>query len=167
MQRKTINEEDGLHKEWYKEAKEQTLETLPEFIKKLTENYEHDYGTICHAITSAAIGTAWAINDSSQGGITGFQAGAIMWEFIKHWNHEYNKLGLKLIDYDNILFPQYEYRFKNEISKKHWKKIQNEALNRIKQTTESGSKVHKDVMDHWKSIADGNLPFNFVITDEK
>ena len=36
-----------------------------------------DYGTVCHAIALSAVAR------TAQGGITGFQAGAVMWEFIK------------------------------------------------------------------------------------
>ena len=51
--RKNITELDGLQEEWYKEAKSQTMETLSTFITGLVSNYEHDYGTICHAITAS------------------------------------------------------------------------------------------------------------------
>lgn len=73
-----ITEELGLHKEWYEEAKKQTLNTLPAFVSNLVENYSHDYGTICHAITAAALGAANAVEESPEGGITGFQANCIM-----------------------------------------------------------------------------------------
>ena len=45
-----ITEEQNVHKEWYEQSKTQTLETLPEFLRHLTEDFSHDYGTICHAI---------------------------------------------------------------------------------------------------------------------
>ena len=64
---------------WYAQAadKAMTLETLPAFLKELAE-YKHDYNTICYALTAGAIATAWALNRTPNGGITGFQAGAIM-----------------------------------------------------------------------------------------
>ena len=91
---KTITEEMKIHEEWYKQAKEQTLETLPAFLNHLINDYGHDYGTICHAIAAGAIGAAYALERSPQGGITGFQAGCIMWCFIRHWNYDHNKTGL-------------------------------------------------------------------------
>jgi len=162
MSKKIITEEMKLQDEWYKEAKDQTLETLPEFINKLINNYSHDYGTICHAITASAIGTAWAIDKSDEGGITGFQASAIMWEFIKHWMYQDNKLGLRLINYDDILFPQYKDRFKNTISSEHWERIRKEAKNELEK---SEGKAHSDVIAHWQSIIDGKLPFDFMLKD--
>ena len=50
---KKITEEDGTHKAWMSRAKDMTLADLPEFLRELTEDYQHDYGTICHAIAAA------------------------------------------------------------------------------------------------------------------
>lgn len=49
---KQITEKDNEQEIWFKEAEKQTLETLPEFIRHLLEDYGHDYGTICHALAS-------------------------------------------------------------------------------------------------------------------
>jgi len=71
--RKLIREEDGIQKEWYEEARKMTVEQLPMFLKKLVEDYQHDYGTICHAVAAGALSAAHAVNHSPTGGITGFQ----------------------------------------------------------------------------------------------
>ena len=41
-------------KAWMVEAKAMTMENLPGFLEKL-RSYDHDYGTICHAIAAAGI----------------------------------------------------------------------------------------------------------------
>ena len=64
------------------EAKDQNPETLPAFLKKISSDYQHDYGTICQAVAMAAIAAAWAFDRGLQGGITGFQAGAVMLSLI-------------------------------------------------------------------------------------
>ena len=161
-----ITEEQKIHEQWYKESSNQTLETLPEFIRHLTEDYNHDYGTICHAIAAGSIATAWAINNSPEGGITGFQAGAIMWEFIKHWNYTGNKLGLRIVNYDDLLYPQYEDRFTNTISRDHWKRVQEEAHKKLEENNSSEFKADGRVVAHWQSIVDGNLPFGFTIKED-
>lgn len=46
---------------------------------------EHDYGTICVAIGAIAAAAARAADRSPNGGITGFQAGAVFWEFTRAW----------------------------------------------------------------------------------
>lgn len=152
-----ITEEDKIHEEWYKEAKKMTMEELPTFLKKLTEEYGHDYGTICHAISASAIAAAWAVERTPQGGITGFQAGCIMWGFITNWM-SYNDEALALIKYDNMLYPQCEDKF-TTISKSTWEWLQKKA----KKNLECKENVHQDVIKHWESIVGGIIPFGYTI----
>jgi hypothetical protein len=156
---KQITEEMGVHKEWYFQAKEQTIETLPTFINHLLNDFIHDYGTICHAMTSCSIATLWAMNKKA--GITGYQAGGIMWEFIRNWNYSHNKTGMKLIDFDNMLYPQYEYKFQKTISDSIFKALQEQAKTLI-----SESSAVEKVKQHWQSIADGMVPFGYKITQD-
>jgi hypothetical protein len=154
-----IKEEMGLQKAWYAEAHDMTLDKLPAFLKKLTEGYGHDYGTICHAIASAAIAAAWAVERSPEGGITGFQAGAIMWQFITHWMSEYEDKPVRLVNYENMLYPQYEDKFSKTISPDTWEWLQAEAKKRLADV----SGAHGAVSNHWKSIANGNVPFGYEV----
>lgn len=156
-----ITEKDGVYEDWYIEAGEQTLKTLPKFLDKLANKYGHDYGTICHAIAAAAIGGAWAVERSPSGGITGFQASCVMWEFIRRWNYSGNKCGLKITDYDNLLYPQYEQYFEKTIDSETWQVIQEEAAKKIKE-----GRGNESVTEHWKSIIAGQLPFGFVIKND-
>lgn len=162
MSKQPITEESGVHREWYKRARTiQSVAELSAFIKELSNKYEHDYGTICHAIAAGAIAAAWTVDRSPSGGITGFQAGAVMWEFIQHWMFEGNKCGLRLIDYDDLLYPQYAEKFDKKISKDVMEKLQSEAKELLKE-----SAGHESVRKHWQSLADGNPPFGFrVVAD--
>lgn len=137
-----ITEEMKIHDEWYKEAKKQTVETLPEFVRHLTEDYSHDYGTICHAVAAAGIAAMRAVDNSPTGGITGFQAGCIMWQVIREWNFQNNKTGLKILDYDNLLYPQYKDSFVS-ISSKIWESVKKEAQNKINK--------NNDAVEKWKA----------------
>lgn len=156
-----ITEEMKVHEQWYKESKGMTLDKLPAFLKKLTEDYGHDYGTICHALAAGAIATIWAMDNTEQGGITGFQASCIMWSFIRHWDKEHNKTGMRLIDYDNMLFPQYKDKFEKTISSNTWKAIQDEA----KALMGTGVVAHSDVEKHWQSIVNGKVPFGYKVKE--
>lgn len=133
---KQITEEMGVHESWYEEAENMTLEELPVFIEGLLKNYGHDYGTIVHAITASGIAAMWAANKAEQGGITGYQVGAVMWEFIRKWNYSGNKTGLKLIDYDNFLYPQYEENYSKTISESVWGALKKEASNLMSKADE-------------------------------
>ena len=157
-----ITEEENIHNEWYLQAKDQTLESLQGFINHIINDYEHDYGTICHAMSACSIATMWAINKTDQGGITGFQAGAIMWEFIKHWNYTDNKTGMKMVNYDDMLYPKYDYKFQKTITESIWKSIQDVANNRLKEN----KTAHPKVIAHWKSIVNGKIPFGYKIVKD-
>ena len=156
-----INEEMHVEKEWFKEAKEQTIETLPQFINHLMNDYRHDYGTICHALSAAALAAVYAADKSPQGGITGFQASFIMWDFIKQWMYPYNKCGLRLVDYDDMLFPQYQDKFEKTISPNTWSEIQEQARKYVAEN----DTVHPNVLAHWKSIINGKIPFEYIVKE--
>lgn len=158
MKKQTITEEMKIHKEWYKEAEKITEKTLPKFISKLINNYNHDYGTICHACSAAAIASINAVNNSRQGGITGFQAGCIMWGFIKNWMPDFKDTFAKLTNYKDLLYPQYEDEF-NTLSKDAFEWLQKEA----KEKLETSPQAHPEVVAHWKSIVDGKVPFGLKI----
>jgi hypothetical protein len=236
--KQAINEEMKMHEEWFKEAKDMTMEKLPEFLRHLMEDYQHDYGTICHALGAGAIATAWALDRYPQGGITGFQAGFVMWDFIRNWSYSGNKTGLKIIDYDNLLYPQFGDKFEKVITADTWRNVQEQAKLRIadyekqleqysqrvqeypvkmekflnevenyrkenpnqpnykdnpgycqeldcgtsvewdefKKRKESGVPMQPrepyfggacdEVLDHWKSIVDGVMPFGFRLEEE-
>lgn len=157
-----VTEEDHPEKEWFEQAKRQTLATLPEFIRHLMNDYSHDYGTVVHAVAASAIAAAWAADHEPRGGITGFQAGFVMWDFIKQWSKPDNKTGLRLIDYDKMLYPQDADRFEPTMSSATWKKIQEEATRLLKEEPDS----HPDVIAHWRSIVAGHVPFGYSVEED-
>lgn len=143
MDKKTITEEMKIHERWFEEARKQTVDTLPEFVRHLVEDYEHDYGTICHAITAAGLAGMYAVENSPTGGITGFQAGCCMWGIVRQWSYKNNECGLRMLDFDKLLYPQYEYVFKSiSIPKDTLEAVRKEAAAKI-------SKYQKSVED-WK-----------------
>lgn len=146
---------------WFEEAKEQTIDTIPDFMRHVLNDYGHDYGTICHAFSACAIAATWAADKSVQGGITAFQAGAVMWSFVRRWNYTENKTGLKIVDYDNMLYPQYADSFEKTIRKDLWKLLQAEAKKRLSENDYATDWVKA----HWKSIVDGNVPFGYKVID--
>ena len=162
MSRKPITEDMNLQDEQFKKAKSMKPDDFPEFFRELTEDYEHDYGTVCHAMAAIGLAAMWAFNNSegARGGITGFQAGCVMWDVIRHMNYEDNKCGLRLLDMDNLLYPQYEHKF-TAISKDTWDAVKKEAQKRL---LERGA-THPDVVAHWESIVNGKVPFALRIED--
>lgn len=157
---KQITEDMKLQEEWYKQAKSMTIDKLPKFVEELTSNYKHDYGTVCHAVAACGLAAMHAVNASACGGISGFQAGCIMWEFIKNWNG--NEGPMRLVNYEDMLYPQHDEKF-NAINKETWKFLQNRAKNLLENDS---TFAHPTVIEHWKSIVDGQVPFGYSIRGE-
>ena len=156
-----IKEEDGLHKEWYEEVENiRNKKQLDEFIRKMVYDYDHDYGTIIHAMTAAAIATMKYIMRSKQGGITGFQAQCITIQFLREWGHY---LGpFMVLDYRKMLYPQNKNNFQKVISKKTWEYLQEQAKIEDKKVYDCNTKYKK----HIKSIIAGKVPFGYKIGKE-
>lgn len=166
------------------------FDKLVEFLKDVRDNYNYDYGTAPRAIAQASVATAWYL--ASVFGITSFQAGFVMWDFIKDWQYRDNECGLKIVDYDLMLYPQYEYKFTEKtISEWQWEALQKKAqkeLDRIQETVETYNRsqakgmekfineegrdwVDTDfcnvrVLNHWKSIVNGIVPFGYRVEED-
>lgn len=136
-----------------------TFDDLIEFLRDVKDNYNIGYGDAPRAIAQAALGVAWYL--SGEFGITGFQAGCVTWDFIRDWTHTDNKTGMKLVDFDRMLYPQYSDEFQKTINPDTWKSMMNEAKKMLDEYPNS----HPAVIAHWKSIADGNPPFGYVVSD--
>lgn len=75
----------------------------------MKNNYNTGYGVAPRAIAQAAVATANYLLDKM--GCTGFQASFCMWDMVRDLQYPDNKAGLKMINYDLMLYPQYEDRF--------------------------------------------------------
>ncbi len=161
MSRKKITEEMGEQEKWYDQAKKVTTLTLPAFIKHLTNDYEHDFGSLAHAVTAAGLAAMLAVVKEHP--ITAEQANFIMWTFIYKWMYPHNKCGLAILNYDNLLYPQMRGQFDKVISREVFEQIQAQA----KDLLESGRDIHENVKNHLQSIVNGEPPFGFKIVDSE
>lgn len=135
------------------------LDDLIKFLKYVKENCNYDYGVAPRSIAQAALATAWYL--SKEFGITGFQAVFVMFDFIRDWNFSNNKCGLKIIDYDDMLYPQYYDKFEKTISRETFEELQKEAEENLKNT----EYAHPNVVAHWQSIVEDKVPFGYKIKD--
>lgn len=136
-----------------------SFDELVNYIQNIKDNYNIGYGTAPRAIAQATLATAWYLSDVF--GITGFQAGCVMWDFVRDWSFHGNECGLKIVDYDNMLYPQCDYKFQKTISRDTFEALQEAAKKRL----ERSKFAHSDVVKHWQSIVDGNVPFGYIIED--
>ncbi len=148
-------DEVALRDKWLKEAKEQTMETLPAWLETL-KKFPHEYGTAPRALAAAAVGVATALNRTDQFHITGFQGSFVKWDFLKGW--EGFDGNLRLQKGDDLMYPQYARKF-NSIPESFF----NDVVAKAKKKLENTSNVSPEVKAHWEKLAKGEVPFGLAI----
>jgi hypothetical protein len=146
-----------------------TLAELPAFIEEMA-HAGTDYNTTAEATAAAAAATAWAL--CHQFGLSGFQGGWVMWEFMHLWNGIGERSPARLIDYEDLLYPQFEGKFRS-IPADVWEWAQNAAKEKIarsspwsRRDSENGTMLmSEDVFRHWESVAAGVVPFGLRIEE--
>ena len=136
-----------------------TIDELAELIKEVEENFNYDYGVAPRSI--GAVATVVANYLSRTMGITGYQAGFVMWDFILSYMKTSNECGLKLIDWDEMLYPQYQYKYEKIIDRGTWNALQKQAAKNL----EEADYAAREVIEHWRSIVDGVVPFGYTVKD--
>lgn len=169
----TAKTEQEFKKQAYEIAKSvTTTDELAEFIKFISD-YPLDYGTAVYAQCAAMLAAQHVMNGGEQGGITGFQAGFIGWEMVKQFM-SVGDCGLKIVDYENMLYPQYEERFGKTIPYKNFEALQKKAKEHIEKDDSAaqqekdkfGYGMHPAVRRHMESIVNGVVPFGYVLIDD-
>ena len=159
--RTDITEDDvDIIESWYVQARKLNNYTeLDFFLKALMSEWNHDYGTVIHAMTAGSIATIHVMNqDEDQGGITGFQASCMMWQFMQKFNQLEGPM--KLMQYEKMLYPQYKHRFDKTISPETWEWLQTEAGKKL---GDYGLKADPKVIAHWETIVKGRIPFGYKV----
>lgn len=160
--KKATEDNKELMAEW--KAKAEAVKTEDELIAFIRDmvSYDHDYGSIVHAIFNGMNATMNFINRSPAGGITGFQAGCLGHMCIQEYL--YIKPPYRILDFNNLLYPQYEDKFEKVISREVWEDLRKKAAVEYEKFGEHGS---ERVKSHLKSVADGVIPFGFEVKDEQ
>lgn len=67
-----------------------------------------------------------------------------------------------------MLYPQYEYKFTGRtISSDTWAALQKSAKENLEEDEKNENyRAHPRVIAHWKSIADGKVPFGYTVKDD-
>lgn len=132
-----------------------TIEELTSYINSLVKQ-EHDYGTCVYAMSMAALATFYYV--SHELGVTGFQASCADLDFLRR-TRDY-KMGFRVIDYKNLLYPQYlnkeHFPTVTDLISENKEKLIVEAEKLIQESPEA----HPDVIAHWKRIASLKVPEN-------
>ena len=149
-------------KEWrdnmFAEAAKQTKETLSAFMEKYLAEGD-DYERAPEVVAACACAASWAASNVL--GITGFQANFAMWEYIKAWHYSNNRTGLRIIDFDDMLYPQMEQRFDKVITQRQWERIVEVAKEKLNEGDGA-----PEVRNHWEKIVAGEVPFGYRIAED-
>lgn len=145
---------------WYERACSMTLADLPAFINEMAEAGT-DYNTTAEATGAAAVAAAWALAHTF--GLTGFQGGWIMWQFMRHWNGVGEDGPARLLNYGDLLYPQMEEKFR-VIDADTWEWAQEKAQELLAEQDEKRHPISQDVYRHWQSVAAGTVPFGMRVS---
>lgn len=163
---------------WSNEAKTQihTPEDLKKFADKLINHCNNLEGPDFYEETAnatASLAHAAVEMCASQFGLTGFQVGCITWGIIDKLILSEHDCGMKLVNYNDMIYPQYEDKFEKTLDKETWKALQEKAKEKYEENENelkklaNGDKIafpaHPNVAAHWKSIIDGNVPFGYTV----
>lgn len=134
------------------------VKTIEEFEKLLTDVKadSRDYGAIVEACSVMMNASFNLLNP----GITGFQAGCLMWMLVEKYGMYGKDSMLQIQDYRNLLYPQYSDKF-NTIPKSYWEKVQAQAKEHL-----ADFKGADSVGRHMHSIANGEVPFGLKVSDD-
>lgn len=132
-------------------------ESLDKFLADLLETYDVDYASVCVMMGMFGTIAANKFNETPIGGITGSQANAVLWEFISAFLRVEGPM--KLVRFENMLYPQYEGEFDKTITKNTFDYLEQAAKEKITAYPNASIEVRK----HWESLINGNVPFGYKI----
>lgn len=132
-----------------------------ELLKNIDRDYCLDYGSVVMAIGAIAASAVKRANMMPFGGITGHQASFVMWEMVRHLTMRDGPA--RILYFEDMLYPQYSEKFEPTIAKETHEWLIEQAKNKLAEAKSSGTHIHEAVEAHWKSIADGKIPFNYSV----
>ena len=149
-------------KDWFEDVEKQTLETLPDFMKRIFEDLEHDRENPEQAVAACALAAYYA--SASKAELSVSQRAFVKWDILrKGWNVG-EKTGAKIIDYDVMIYPECEWIFNPVIPQRTFAKVQRLAEEKLK--SENLEDIPEYVVNHWRKIAGGKVPFNWKVDKE-
>jgi len=89
------------------------------------------------------------------------RSGETMWTFIRSWLPEFAVSPLRMLIYEDLLYPEFARNFKT---------ISQDILVWLQATAKNHLERYKDASTalkvHWQSIVDGKIPYNLMLEKE-
>lgn len=160
----TMNNKKLPWDEWFEKAKQvRTIEQFNELYEYLFNgDIQHTYDSAVHATSALAIAGGWL--GSATEGITGFMAAHVKFDFLRQWDNIGKSVGLKVINYDDLLCPQYVEKFPLKVIKKNvWLALQRACKEKLEV---DGRCACYKVRQYWGDICNGIIPSSLVVVDD-
>lgn len=129
----------------------ESVEELSQYLKDLINFKKHDYNTTGYAITKALLATEMLI--AHELGTSGAQHGYAQIAYATESRG--SKSGCAIIDFDNLMYPQYDLLDKIKGWIEEHKKSDyfiDIVKQKIKDDDKSDFKAHPNVRDHWERL---------------
>ena len=65
-----------------------------------------------------------------------------------------------------MLYPGYADHYDKVISEEIWESLQEEAKKKLEQAKKNKEFASPNVVEHWRSIVDGKVPFGFRVGND-
>lgn len=155
--------------EWFEKAKQvRTIDQFNELYEYLFNgDIQHTYDSAVHATSALAIAGGWL--GSAKEGITGFMAAHVKFDFLHQWDNIGKRVGLQVIDYDKLCYPQYVENFPvKEIELDMWLAVQRACKEHLEDTCydTNGYIACYAVRQYWSDVCNGIIPPNLVVIKE-
>lgn len=159
----TSTEFMNVHTEWSEAAQSITLEQLPEFLRHLRDDYEHDAKSI---VLATCIGMVAAGNMVRTETDTEQSSAQIFWTLADLI--EPPRGPRKLIDFGDMLYPTSVNAFTKTIPSPVVNWLQGRARIFIADVKAKKIAASPETITHWRNIIAGIMPFGYrAIKEEK
>lgn len=128
-------------------------EELIEYIESLCER-DHDYGTAVYAMSMSAVAAFRYV--AKRLGVTGFQSSCADMDILRRTRRLEH--GFKIIDYSNVLFPQYWTQEKFPRPEGILEENRDEFIKAAEVRLQESGGMHPSVREHLETIASGGTP---------
>ncbi len=143
----------------YYERSDEDLNTLEARFLEM----EHTYDSACHATAAMALHAARRM--ASRLGLSGFQAGFVDLQFVSHWRFDDEDVPFGIMDFSQLLYPQYDDDAPRRISKATFERLRELARERLNEAPKGLKFASERVLERWRLIAGGNLPICTTIKE--
>lgn len=113
------------------------------------------------ADAASALAVASACMFAKMFSMTAYQKSRVMWNIVDALTDAEHDCGLKMVNYNHMLYPQYEDEFSGILPRQVWEALRTKAAETL--SAKGDGELCEEVRSHLQSIADGKVPFGHSV----